>query len=202
MIQDCPPILEIFYKQFNSRLNTLDFINNLGLLIDILNNKENKELIYSIILPCEDSVQLNQLISFRFDSLLDNIIKNIKIEEESKDNYLSEMDNELLLIYEKHIKLMIKRTTVVIDYKSNYFRIKCDELFMNLFVSPFSQLHTEVIIQLEHSIKMLEVATIPSEFEITNTKKHNLFLNSKHSTSYSYFILAFIAENLNIPLKV
>jgi hypothetical protein len=201
MIQDCVPILDIFSKHFNSRFITLDFIDNADKLMDILNQKIQKEIKYSIKLPNKDDKPFHQLISFRYAELLDNIIKRVKIEDENRDNYLSEMEPGMLKLYEMCLSAMVQATTIKINYADKSFDIECAELFVELLWSPISQFHTSVLLELEHLGKMVEIST--KYMELSSDKPgNNLFINSKVSTPFSYFILAFVAENLNVPLKL
>lgn len=202
MIQDSVPILDIFSKHFNSRFNTLDFIDNADKLMDILNKKVQKGIKHSIKLPCSDDKMFNQLISFRYTELLDNIIKRVKIEDESRDNYLSEIEAGMFELYDICLSEMVQAVAVKINYANKSFDIECAELFVELLWSPIFQFHTSVLIELEHLGKMVEMSRKYMEMTSDEPAGNNLFINSKVSTAFSYFILAFVAENLNIPLKI
>lgn len=202
MIQDATPILDAFSTHFNSRFNTLDFIDNADKLMDILNKKVRKDLKHAIKLPCRHNKIFNQLISFRYLELLGEIIKRVKIEHESRDNFLSEMQPEMLFLYENCLSFMVKSATIKINYANRSFDIECQQLFVELLWSPISQFHTLVLVELEHLNKMAEISTKYAEITSDNPANNNLFINSKVSTPFSYFILAYIAENLKIPLKL
>ncbi len=202
MIQDDPIILDAFSKEFNSRFSTLDFIDNSDKLMDILNKKVKTDIRHSILLPCGDDKIFNHLISFRYNNLISQIIKRVKIEEETIDNYLSEMQAEMVQIYSDCLLAMVNITTIEINGTNKSFDIKCPELLVELLWSPISQFHTQVLFELEHLDKLVEMNRHYMEMTSDNPVTSNLFINSKTSTAYSYFILAFIAENLNIPLKL
>lgn len=202
MIQDDPIVLDAFSKEFNSRFNTLDFRDNTNKLMDILNKKSNINIKHSLFLPCENDINFKYLVDFRYENLINQIIKRVKIEEETIDNYLSEMDCELVQVYSDCLLAMVKVTTIEINETKKSFEIKCPELFLELLWSPISQFHSQVLIELEHLDRIVTINRYYMEMTSDKPVNSNLFINSKTSTAYAYFILAFIAENLNIPLKI
>ncbi len=196
MILDNNQIILDFSKHFNSRFTSLDFLNSTYILTDILNLKDIPSTY--IILPC-DKKMFEQLVDFKYHLLLEKIIKGITLEKESLEIYTSEMEEDLVLFYIDYVTSIREKTVVKTNPKNNSFEIHTSKLFLNIVISAFSQLHTELTAQLEYFNKLIE---INSKYAPTENYTENLFINSKVPTAYSYFVIAFIAENLNIKLKL
>lgn len=140
----------------------------------------------------------NQLVKFRYTELLDAMISRIGIEDDGIEIYTSEMDAALLDFYRIYIEAAKKKVMTGSDPASLKFTIQCPELFLDLTISLFSQLHTEVTSQLAYFNSLGEVYSKFSD----KPYSENLYLHSRVSNPYSYFILAYLAENLGVKLKL
>ena len=199
MIIDTINIIDDFSLHFNCRLTSLDFIDNANGLTSYLNNKSGTIKKSAIILPCGDGNVFNQLVNFNYSKLLNEICKRISLNEELLDIYKSEMSTELVELYNDYLKQNNKLVDIKLNPNSYSFEIICQDLFVNLTISAFSQFHTEITGQLDYFNKLIEMNSVTSD---SNHYTDNLFINSKVSTAFSYFIIAYLAENLKIKLKL
>ena len=196
-------VMKEFSKRFNSKLNSLDFTEYAPRLMDIINNKVDLNQKFKIGLPCKNENVFNQLVSFDYIELISELIKRLKIEEECYDNFLSLMEPNLIELYIDVILKMKPLTLIEANNSTLSFDVHCPELMMHLLWSPISQLHFSIQGELEHLNGGLSISKKYYNLTVDENKfEHNLFINSKVSTPFSYFILAFIAENLNIPLEI
>lgn len=199
MILDNIKIIDNFSLHFNCRLTSLDFIDNANELTTYLNSKNGIIKKSVILLPCSDRDVFYQLVNFNYSKLLNEICQRINLNEDLLDIYNSEMHKELVEIYNDYLKQNNKLVDIKLNPNSYSFEIICQDLFVNLTISAFSQFHTELIGQLEYFNKLIEINSA------TSNSKHytdNLFINSKVSTAFSYFIIAYLAENLKIKLNL
>jgi hypothetical protein len=199
MILDNSKIIADFSKHFNCRLTSLDFIENVGELLSLLNNKSETTKKSTIILPCGNKETFNQLVKFNYSKLLNEICQRIILNEELLDIYKSEMQKELVQFYNDYLKQNSKLVEININHHKNLFEITSQDLFVNLTISAFSQFHTELIGQIVFFNKIIEINSTTSD---SNKQTDNLYINSKVSTAFSYFIIAYLAENMNIKLKL
>jgi len=199
MILDNINIIDNFSLHFNCRLTSLDFIDNVNELTSYLNNKNGIIKKSVIILPCSDREVFNQLVNFNYSKLLNEICQRINLNEELLDIYKSEMQTELLELYNDYLKQNNKLVNIKLNANSYSFEIICQDLFINLTISAFSQFHTELTCQLDYFNKLIEMNSVTSD---SNHYTDNLFINSKVSTAFSYFIIAYLAENLKIKLNL
>lgn len=92
--------------------------------------------------------------------------------------------------------MSIGRSTFTID-------INGPRVLIQVIWSPISQLHTAFSVEFEHLSNMYNMTEKYLNMTSDNAKvSDHLFINSKASNPFSYFILAFVAENLKIPLKI
>jgi hypothetical protein len=199
MILDNSKIIADFSKHFNCRLTSLDFIENLGQLISLLNNKSEIIKKSTIILSCGNEETFNQLVKFNYPKLLNEICQRIILNEELLDIYKSEMHKELVQFYNDYFKQNSKFVEINNNHQKNSFEIICQNLFVDLTISAFSQFHTELIGQLVFFNKIIEINRTTSD---SNKQTDNFYIHSKVSTAFSYFIIAYLAENMNIKLKL
>lgn len=199
MILENINIIDNFSLHFNCRLTSLDFINNVNELTYYLNNKNETIKKSVIILPCSDRDVFNQLVDFKYSKLLNEICQRIYLNEELLDIYKSEMQIELVDLYNDYLKHNNKLVDIRLNPNSYSFEIICQDLFVNLTISAFSQLHTELTSQLDYFNKLIEINSVTCD---SANYTDNLFINSKVSTAFSYFIIAYLAENLKIKLNL
>lgn len=199
MILDNINIIENFSLHFNCRLTSLDFIDNVSELTLYLNNKNGRIKKSVIILPCGNGNVFNQLVNFNYTKLLNEICQRINLNEELLDIYKSEMQTELLELYNDYLKQNNKLVDIKLNPDTCSFEIICQDLFVNLTISAFSQFHTELTSQLDYFNKLIEMNSLTAD---SNHYTDNLFINSKVSTAFSYFIIAYLAENLKIKLNL
>lgn len=198
MIDDYPQILAEFSKHFNSRFNSLDFMNNANELVNLLNGQKSKKQL--ILLSVSNQEIFKQLKKYNYQNLLYEIISRIKIEEEAHDVYTSEIGEGLFNAYEQYLIKATSLTEIIANEHDNRFELHCPSLLRDLIFNPIAQLHNEIVIQLNHFNEILGVANKYSK--ITGVSGSNIFINSKVPTPYSYFVIAYLAENLNIPLTL
>ncbi|MBL7699098.1 MAG: hypothetical protein JNK79_13115 [Chitinophagaceae bacterium] len=200
MIQNSEFMLDELSKHFNARLIPKDFTDNLPLLADILNGKlPPPEMRHCLKLPLGEEKVFRQLISFGYPELIGNIIKRVQIETESYDNFRSEMSYETVEWYKEVVFQLAKVVDIEVSEPDRMIYIVCPEILVELLWCPLSQFHTSVLSQLEHFNRFNDIFAIYAD---TSDSPPNLFVNSKAPTSFSYFIIAYIAENLNIPLSI
>lgn len=205
MILDNLPTVNEFSKHFNTRFSSLDFINNVDDLVKFL-NKEDVKSFSTIRLPCEPK-EFIQLDSFGYIRLLKLVINRIVFDPNMIEVLVSEMDINLVYAYTQYILIAKEDLRIEIDTSNCHFVISCQELFSNLLLSPISQLHTEVSAHLKHFNTLIDINseyayTINSEYASTKPFTDNLYIQSRVSTAFSYFLMAFLAEHLNIKLKL
>ena len=198
MIQHDNSMIEDFSKHFNARLNLTDFLDAAPLFTAILNKEVPPNLVYPLTLPCR-GITFLQLRDFGYQELLDKVLRQIKIISEAQDVYCSKIDQGTFELFRDIFHDELKKAKVVEDEQQGCFVIRCSQLVMDLIWSPISQFHGEVIIQLEYFERMIQLRSISASRE---NAAASLYLNSKVPTPFSYFILAFVAENLGIPLKL
>jgi hypothetical protein len=199
MIQENNYMLDEFSKHFNTRFTSLDYINSVESLVSLINNKTIDQKGINLMLPCESNKVFQQLVDFKYSNLLKEIIKRIKIESESLEIYTSEMQDELVELYQTNLISLASRVNINENPESRNFDINCHELFAELAWSPLSQFHVEVTNQLEYFNELIDMS---SKYSGIDNYTANFYINSKVATSFSYFAIAYLAENLKIPLKL
>lgn len=193
--------INVFSKHFNSTLLTSDFTENVQLFIDAINKKEQP--LYKIQLPCNSIQELETFIAFKYPELIEKLVLNLKIEKECFDNFLSVMVKETLVFFQLALAKMIQNFNISIDKSKCTIDINAPKALIEVIWSPISQVHTTFSGEFEHLSKMYNITEKYLKMSSDNAKVgDNLFLNAKVSNPFSYFILAFIAENLEIPLKL
>ncbi|WP_461637331.1 hypothetical protein [Labilibaculum euxinus] len=190
MILNHDNLIDDFSKHFNSRLTSLDFINNAQQLLDLLKKQPENSF---MSLPCMQEEIFNQLHDFDYQALLKEICDRIILCDEFIENFTSEMQVELVTLYIAFINEFRNKLSVIPNQEKLSFDIHGSELLIDLTISSFSLFHTELTSQLDYFNQLIR---------LNNGYTENLFLNSKASTSYSYFIMAYLAENLNIKLEL
>lgn len=198
MIQKTESYLDDFSKHFNSRFNLSDFLEAAPLMLEIVNGKADYNITFVLKLPCGQQTFL-QLIDFGYHDLLKNIIKRVTVEKEANDVYCSKIYPETFEVYKLLLCEELKLIEVELDSTLPGFVIKCPRLTQELLWSPISQFHAEVSLQLDYFNKLIDIRCQTSDR--TDAIK-SIYINSKVPTPYSYFIIAFLAENLGIPLKL
>lgn len=198
MIQFDNAMLEDFSKHFNSRINLMDFLDAAPLFTAVLNKKVPPNLVFPIKLPCSPST-FAQLESFGYQHLLEKILELATVIPEAQDVYCSKIEKETFELFRALFLVELKKVKVVVDREEGYFVIRCSQLVTDLIWSPISQFHGEVTIQLEYFERMIRMKSMSASRESAIA---SLYLNSKVPTPFSYFILAFVAENMGIPLKL
>jgi len=202
MILDNIEIIDNFSLHFNCRLTSLDFVDNVSELIALVNNKGGEVIESAIFLPCGSAVILDQLVKFDYPNLLKEICKRVTINKELLDIYNSEMQIELVGLYVAYLRHSNQQIEIKLNPETHSFAIICQDLFVNLTISAFSQFHTEILAQLVHFNELIEkIGKYNSITSDSNLPTDNLFINSKVPTAFSYFIIAYLAENLYIRLK-
>ena len=193
--------IKVFSKHFNSTLLISDFTENVRLFIDALKKKEQPK--HKIQLPCNNIEELDTLIKFEYPELIKKLVENFKIEEECFDNCLSVMTEETLEFFQFSLSQMTRNFNISIDRSTCTIDINGPKALIAIIWSPISQVHTAFSVEFEHLSKMYKTTEKYLNMTSENYKvSDHLFLNSKVSNPFSYFILAFVAENLKIPLKV
>lgn len=186
MIVDNKEILHDFYKQFNSRLTTWDFVIKYKQLKPGYNPRKETAL----ILPVGNEKTYELLLSNSYPSLVENILKNIQIEKSCRDVFLSELDEGIVSLFEEFIREASINSKVIIH--NGRITIKAYDMFADLIWSPISQFHSELTASVEYFNKYIEAF---------GGNKDCLFLNANSSTSFSYFIQIWVCESLRIPLN-
>jgi hypothetical protein len=199
MLLDNSKMLNDFSKHLNSRFTSLDFLNATEKLVRILNNPESDNQPYYILLPCHVKNLYEQLVKFKYISLLEEMINRITIDSKCHDVFISEMDNSLFQLYLEYIHSMKNYSVINLNNEEYRFEIRSTEIFVDLTIPLFSQLHNELISQLEYFNRLIEINSMTASH---SNYTDNLYIQSRVSNSYSYFILAFLAENLGINLSL
>ncbi|GAT62540.1 hypothetical protein [Paludibacter jiangxiensis] len=186
MIVDNKEILHDFYKHFNSRLTSWDFVIKYKQLKSGYNPREETAL----ILPVDNEKTYEQLLSNSYPNLVEGILRNIQVEKSCRDVFLSELDEEILSLFEEFIREASLKSEVVIH--NERIMIKSYDMFADLIWSPISQFHSELTASVDYFNKYIEAV---------GGNKECLFLNANSSTSFSYFIQIWVCESLGIPLN-
>lgn len=189
MILDNKKLLKDFTKHFNSRLSSLDFVLKIGMLTNIGKNGYRPKVKQELRLPINDIVIFNQLKKANYNSLLEIIIKELKIENEFSDVFLSEMDKEWLSLFNDFIKKEIKE--IIVKYNQDDISIITSDMMSDFLLFPISQFHTEITETYKQFNQYIAITGTPDNF----------FLNANTANSFSYFIQIWVAENLNISLN-
>ncbi len=198
MIIENLEMIRAFSKHFNTRITTSDYVNNSAQMVDLL-NKKSQDLKNLIVLPCEEEVIYQQLVKFRYPELLYLLSQNIFVHPEFYDIYLSDLDKNLFECFLWYLDFSKKHLKVDGRPSFNTFEITGPNLFLDITIGAFSQFHTEITSQLNYFNGLIALNSKTSDC-VTNTD--NLFINSKVSTAYSYFVIAYLGENLNIKLQL
>lgn len=179
-------LLEDFYKQFNSRLNSYDFVLSVGNLKD---NYDPWALTY-LTLPVETAEIYTYLLDSDYVVLLTNVIRSIRIEPSCVDIFRSELDDETLSFYVAYLKDQTAKAIIHSSGTSNDFRIYTGTLMCDLIWSAISQMHSEMVETFKQFLKYIEVV---------HGNTSNLFLRPNASTPFSTFIQIWTSKSLNIP---
>lgn len=198
MIQHSTQLLDDFSKQLNSRFNLMDFLEAESLFVKFLESKTQSNIVYPLTLPCDRPIFL-QLANFGYRELLESLVSRMTIIDEATDVYCSKIEKETFGLFKSIVEHEVKKAKVVTDVKEGVFQIRCSQLMMELIWSPVSQFHGEVVNQLAYFERLIVAKSLTSS---RTDAIASIFLNSKAPTPYSYFILAFLAENLGIPLQI
>ncbi|TSD63861.1 hypothetical protein FFF34_014935 [Inquilinus sp. KBS0705] len=196
MIIDDIEMLKAFSRHFNSRITTSDFINNSSQMVAILN--KTPESISAIWLPCDNERLYKQLVGSRYAELLYKLAQGIIIESQLRDIYLSDIDGTLFNIYIEYLEQAKRKITIKLNAENYQFQIIAPELFVDITISAFSQLHTELTAQFD----IFNNLTAGLMSESGQSHPENLFINSKASTAFSSFILTYVGQSLNIKLHI
>lgn len=185
MISSNKDILQDFYKQFNSRLTSLDFV----LKFNDLRSGYNPRQMVSLLLPTNNKT-FEYLASNNYSELIQGILQNIHVENSCRDVFISEMNNDTLSLFEEFIKDSISNCNVIIH--DQRILINTYDMFADLIWAPISQFHSEVTGSIEYFDKYIEAF---------GGNKDCLFLNANSSTAFSYFIQIWVCEIMGIPLN-
>lgn len=203
MIQDNTEILKQFSKEFNLKILASEFEQNSHLITMILNGKLKINTLDKIIHKFRSKQILEEFVKFNYINLIEYLLINSKIEEECIDNYLSIMDKNLFEIILRLLEEMKKYISVSVNDKLNTLEITCPILFREIIWYPISQIHNAMLIEYEHLSKLVGITKhYLSKTSDKTDISESLFINSKVATSFSYFILAYVGQNLGIPLKI
>ena len=93
------------------------------------------------------------------------------------------------MAYQSYINASKKYLKVTCEHEPKAFYIAAPDLFVNITIAAFSQLHTEVTAQLDYLNRLIAINSLTT----SNSYTDNLFINSKPPTPYSSFILAYLA---------
>lgn len=193
--------IKVFSKHFNSTLLTSDFTDNIQLFIDTIN--KNDQSLYKIRLPCNNINELETFMAFKYPELIEKLVENLKIEEECFDSFLSVMVQDTLVFFQFALEKMTRNFNISINKSKCTIDINAPKPLIEVIWSPISQVHTAFFAEYENLYKMYKTTEKYVNMTSDNAKLGNhLFLNAKVSNPFSYFILAFIAENLGISLKL
>lgn len=203
MIQENTEILKQFSKEFNLKILASEFERNSHIITLLLNGKLKINTVDKIVLKFENEKVREEFERFKYVNLIEYLLSNSKIEEECIDNYLSIIDRNLFQIILSLIAEMKKHISISINNKLNTIEISCPILFREVIWYPISQIHNTMMIEYNHLKEFVDI----TKFYLSKTSEktdigENLFINSKVATPFSYFILAYIGQNLGIPLKL
>ena len=205
MIQNSAAILDEFSRYFNARLDTVNFVFHAENLKIFLNgeNPLNEDCFMTMRFENNPSA-FDQLIAFGYPELLYEIIKRLKIENEMLDIFRTQMSDEYIQAYNMCLKEMASMTLILIDTTNRIIKIQCMEFFIGLFWPPLSQFHTTVCSELQRLNNLITMESESASFRKNSDApmlRPKFYLESKASTPFFFFITAFIAENLKIPIN-
>lgn len=187
MITENKFLIKDFLKQFNSRLSSLDFVLKASQMKSNYDPFQNQAL----ILPVDDPIIQNQLLDSDYISLIQLIVKNIRIEPECSDVFDSEMDENLMEFYTTFLLKESEKMKVIVN--EGRIIILTNDMMADLLWSPISQFHAEIVETFRQFNQYIDAL---------QGHKEALFLNANTSTAFSYFIQIWVAESLGIPLNL
>lgn len=182
-------ILEHFCKYVSSQFCIIDFIYQ-SKKIEFKDYNINE--ISTLIFPFDNKDVYTALKKASYTSLLEKIIRMVKLNDECIDIYRSEMGDELLELFKLAMEKQKESISISSDDEKLILVLRIPDFISDLYLPLLSQLHTEITLICGQFLDF-----------VANDEagKMNVFLDPKSATPYSRFIEMWVGSALGIFSK-
>ncbi len=197
-----PQIFHEFMLAFNSQLSTNDFLWTYAAL-----NVKNPSLQISLTekdkvsLGCKKKELYVALQGTEYIELLKKIIVNIRIENFAFDVFRSEMSESIIVFYNQLINHSKKNFDLIQNDQDQSFIINGDKVFLKVIENALHQLHNEILLHLDDFLRYQREYKPLIDLIEKNEDSKGLLINRKVTSPFSYFVIAFLCENLNFQIN-
>jgi hypothetical protein len=178
-----------FSRYFNTQFLASDIVNKIGQVY----SGQNVSNIETLVLPGANKMEYSVLKESGYSELISRIITNLRIEDSCMDILISELEPNQVKFLNARILFDRKHAHVQEDDANSMFLIHSSNFLIDLLLRPFSHFHSEVLIHLDYFTKMLEAV---------GGDPNQLFLNARSATAFSQYLQIYVAESLNIAIRV